>query len=66
MVIVFHSVVLQNSEGFNNFAQISKCILFLLDFLNRGALDELMKYTYNSAMSYLGKAPGIQTEKQRH
>ena len=65
-VIVFQSVILQRAQGVNNSAQIFKSILFRLDYWNRGAFDRLMKDTYNSAMIYLGKAHGTQTEEQRH
>ena len=65
-LIVFQSVILQRAQGVNNSAQIRKRILFLIDFWNRGAFDELVKDTYNSAMGYPGKACGTQTEEQRH
>ena len=42
---MFKSVTLQRAQGVNNSAQILKHILFLLDFWNRGAFEELMKYT---------------------
>ena len=65
-VIVFKSVILQRAQGVNNSAQFIKRILFRLNFWNRGAFDKLAKYTYNSAMGYLGKYTGNQTEEQRH
>ena len=65
-VVVFQSVIIQRVQGANNSAQIRKCILFRLDFWNRGAFDELMKVTYNLAVGYLVKARGIQKEVQHH
>ena len=65
-LIVFQSVVLLRSQGGNNSAQICKHILFLLDCCNRGAFDELVKDTYNSAVGYLRKSCGNETEEQRH
>ena len=65
-VIVFQSVILLHTQGVNISAQIRKCIFFRLDFWNRWAFDELVKDTYNSAMVYLGKFCGNQTEEQHH
>ena len=62
-VAVFQSVILQHAQGVNNSAQISKRILFWVNFWNRGAFDEIVKDTYNSAMGYLGKSHGNQTEE---
>ena len=66
MVIVFHSVILQRAQGVNNFAQICKRILFRLNCCNFSSFDELVKYTYNSAMRYLRKTRGNQMEEQCH
>ena len=49
-VIVFQYIILQHTQGVNNFAQIRKRILFPLDLWNRGAFYKLVKETYNSAM----------------
>ena len=65
-VIVFQSVILQRIKSVNNSAQIRKRILFQLNLWNRGAFDNLVKETYNSAMGYLGKYHGNQTTKERH
>ena len=65
-VIVFQSVILQYSQGVNNYAQTRKRILFQLDMWNRGLFDELLKDRYNSAMGYLVKDRGTQTMEERH
>ena len=61
----FQSVILQRTQGVNNPAKINKLLLFPLGCYNHGAFDELVKYTYNSAMGYLGKAFDIKMEQQR-
>ena len=65
-VIIFQSVILQRSQGINNSAKIRKHILFQLNCWNQGEFDKPVKYTYNSALVYLGKYRGNQTEEQRH
>ena len=60
------STILQCAQGVNNYAQIQKRIFFLLDLWSRGAVDELVRDTYNSAMAYLGKSRGTQTMEERH
>ena len=65
-VIVFQPVIIQRAQGVTNYAQILKRIYFLLDLWNRGAFEELVKDTYNSAMGYLGKAREIQTPEELH
>ena len=65
-VIVFQSVILQRAKGDKNSAKIRKRIFFRLDLWNRGAFDELVKDTYNSAMGYLVKSCGTQTMEERH
>ena len=65
-VIVFQSILLQHAQIVNNFTLIRKCILFRLNYWNCRAFDKLVKYTYNSAMRYLGKARENQTEEQHH
>ena len=60
------SVILQRDQGVNSSAQICKRILFLLDYWNHEAFDELLKDTYNSAMGYLRKSRAIQTEEKCH
>ena len=55
MVIVFQSVILQRTKGFNNSAQICIRILFRLNCWNHGAFEELVKDMYNYAMGYLRK-----------
>ena len=65
-VIIFQSVILQRVQGVNNYAQICKSIFFWFDCCNRGAFSKLVKEAYNSAMGYLGKARGVQTEEQCH
>ena len=60
------SVILQRDQGVNSSAQICKRILFLLDYWNHEAFDELLKDTYNLAMGYMGKACAIQTGEQCH
>ena len=65
-VIVFHSDILQRSQGVNNSKHICAGILFKMDFWNNGAFDELVKDRFNVAMGYLGKSRGIQTKEQRH
>ena len=61
-VLIFQYIILKILHGVNNSAQIRKRILFRLDFWNHGALDELVKDTYNSALGYLGKSLWSQTE----
>ena len=65
-VIIFQSVILQRAQGINNSAKIRKHILFQLNCWNQGEFDKPVKYTYNSALVYLGKYRGNQTEEQRH
>ena len=65
-VIVFQSAILQRAKGVNNSAQCRKHIFFQLDWWNCGAFGKIVKYTYNSAIVYLGKSYGNQTEEQRH
>ena len=65
-VIFFQSIILQRAQVVNNSAQIRKRVFFLLDFLNRGAFDNIVKDTYNYAMGYLGKVFGSQNEEKRH
>ena len=62
-VIIFQSVILQCAQDFNNYTQIRKRILFQMDLWNRGAFDELVKDTYNSAMGYLGNLVGIKLQR---
>ena len=45
-VSFFQSVILQRAQGVNNYAQIQKRVLFLIDLWDRGASDKLMKDTY--------------------
>ena len=54
-VIIFRSVILLRAQGVNNYAQIRKDIPFQLDLCDRGGFDELVKYTYNSALLYPSK-----------
>ena len=65
-VTIFQSIILQLAQGVNNPAQIRKHILFRLDCWNRGAFDDIVKDTYNSAMGYLGKDCGNQTEEKHY
>ena len=65
-LIVFQSVIIQRTQGVNNFTQIRKHILIQFSLWNGGAFDELEKYTHNSTMGYLGKALGSQTAEERH
>ena len=65
-MIFFQSVILQRSQGVNNYKHIHSRILFLLKFWNHGAFDKLVKVAFNAATGYLGKACGVQTEEQRH
>ena len=63
---IFQYIILQHAQGVNNSAKICNPTLFRLDYWNHGSFDKLVKDTYNSAMGYLGKARGNQTEEQCH
>ena len=65
-VIVFQCAILQRTQGVNNSTQICKRILFRLYCWIHGAFDKLVKDMNNSAMGYLGKSRGNQTEEQCH
>ena len=65
-VVIFHSVILQRTQGINRSKHICAHIFFWLDFYNCGAFGDLVKDTFNVAMGYLGKSHGMKTKEQSH